>query len=124
MANSPALTDLVYLELRDRYDRLERRSGGGGGGGGVAMSPPNPELAEALARVAEARQGPTSMRARVHYAGETYEYLLQRWHDPQWRALVTASRAMERHANAPRRERSQRYARFFSQALLAPSDVA
>ncbi len=120
MANSPPLTDLVYLELRDRYDRLARRSGTDG----VAMSPPNPELAEALARVAEGRQGPTSIRARVHYAGETYEYLLQRWHDPQWRALVTASRAMERHANAPRRERSQRYARFFSQTLLAPSDVS
>ena len=122
MANSPQLTDLVYLELRDRYDRIARRSAVGGDG--VAMSPPNPELADALARVAEARQGPTSVRARVHYAGETYEYLLQRWHDPQWRALVTASRAMERHANAPRRERSQRYARFFSQALLVPSDVA
>lgn len=118
MASSTPLADLVYLELRDRYDRLARRSGS------VAMSPPNPELADALARVAEARQGPTSVRARVHYAGETYEYLLQRWHDPQWRALVTASRAMERHANAPRRERSQRYARFFSQTLLAPSDVS
>ena len=94
MGSSAPFSDLVYLELRDRYDRLRRRSDA------VAVVAPDTALAQAVAAVAEVACPGEGLRQRVHYAGETYEYVLQRWHDPRWRAMVAVARAFQRCGDA------------------------
>ncbi|HEX9729779.1 MAG TPA: hypothetical protein VGA37_14865 [Gemmatimonadales bacterium] len=89
MGSPAAFADLVYLELRDRYERLCRRSGA------VGTEPPDPALARAVADATAQATRRDTVRERVHYAGETYEYLLRRWQDPRWRALVAVAREME-----------------------------
>ncbi len=115
-----AFYSLLQQELGDRYDRLCTRLGT------ERVVAPSTSLIEAFADVTDATRadgGADAVRDCVRYAGETYEYIMERWQDPRWRVIVSIAFQMdldhEPAAEPTRRNRTRRHrsAGYFSKVL-------
>lgn len=115
-----AFYSLLQQELGDRYDLLCARLGA------ERVVAPSTSLIEAFADVTDATRadgGADAVRDCVRYAGETYEYIMERWQDPRWRVIVSIAFQMDLdHEPAPepaRRNttRRNRSAGYFSKVL-------
>lgn len=82
---------LLQAELTDRHERLCHRYGA------ERVIAPSSRLIETFAELTaneRGRGGGSAMRECVQYAGETYEYLVRRWHDPRWRTMMAVALEM------------------------------
>ena len=115
-----AFYSLLQQELGDRYERLCARLGT------ERVVAPSTSLIEAFADVTHAARadgGGDAVRDCVRYAGETYEYIMERWQDPRWRVIVSIAFQMDlghRPAPEPARRtttRRHRSAGYFANVL-------
>lgn len=91
MWGSASFLDELRSEIWDRYHRLC------GQYGADRVAPPSIALLGALAELAapiRTRHSSVAVREAAQYAGDTYEYLVQRWQDPRWRDVVTVAMAV------------------------------